>query len=78
MLPLFKAFCATFGTLVYLSDKPHFSEISPSGSQPEIISTAALPPGASDQYDAVVWSVLSCRPQNAARLSFSCQARQSS
>lgn len=66
MPQLFKAFCATFGTLDYLSDKPHFSEIFPSGSQPEIISTAAFPPGASDQYDAVVWSVPSCRPQKAA------------
>lgn len=56
----FRHFAQHSGTLVYLCDKPHFSEIFPSGSQPEIISTLALPPGASNQYDAVVWSVASC------------------
>lgn len=66
MPQLFKGFCATFGTLVFLADKPHFSEIFPSGSLPEIISTAALPPAASDRYDAEVWSGLSCHPQKAA------------
>lgn len=62
----FKHFAQHSGTLVYLCDKPHFSEIFPSGSQPEIISTLALPPGASNQYEAVVWSVASCDPRKAA------------
>lgn len=62
----FRHFAQHSGTLVYLCDKPHFSEIFPSGSQPEIISTLALPPGASNQYDAVVWSVASCVAREAA------------
>lgn len=68
----FRRFAQHSGTLVYLCDKPHFSEIFPSGSQPEIISALALPPGASNQYDAVFWSVASCDPRKVAS---GCQTR---
>lgn len=75
-LDLCRSYFAQPSGLLFTSLINHTSlRFFPQEVSPEIISTVALPPGASDQYDAAVWPGVPTRPPPFARLSFSCVRR---